>query len=203
MRAMMSPVPAPSAPLPEGPAGTAQVADRIAARALASPPRCGSVRVVCVDGPAGSGKTTLADAIAERLGHAPVVHLDDLYEGWVQPLGAPLSARIRAWLLDPWAVGLTGRHLRYDWWAARYVEWREVPVAPVVVLEGCGSAAAGIRERACVVAWVEADPEVRLHRGLARDGAALRDQWLAWRAAEEAHFAADGTRGAADLVVRT
>jgi uridine kinase len=156
-----------------------------------------------VDGPAGSGKTTLAEAVARHLGGAPVVHLDDLYAGWAQPLGAALSARIAAWLFDAWAVGLPGRHLRFDWHTGRYADWCEVPAAPVVVLEGCGSAAAGVRDRACLVVWVEADPAVRLARGLARDGDALRERWLAWQAAEERHFAADGTRAAADVLVRT
>ena len=161
------------------------------------------MRVVCIDGPAGSGKTTLADGLARALGGAPVVHLDDLYEGWEQELGDPLSARLRAWLLDPWRDGLPGRHLRYDWHAARYAEWVEVPPGPVVVLEGCGSAAAGVRDRAAVVAWVEADAAVRLARGLARDGAAMTALWHAWQRREAAHFATDGTAAAAHLVLRT
>jgi uridine kinase len=172
-------------------------------RALAAPPRCGAVRVVCVDGPAGAGKTTLADAIARAAGGAPVVHLDDLYEGWAQPLGAPLAGRLRDWLLDPWAAGHAGRHPRWDWAVDEYAGWVTVPAAPLVVLEGCGSAASGVRERAALVVWVEADEPVRLARGLARDGAGLEPQWRAWQAAEAAHFAADGTQAAADVIVQT
>ena len=170
---------------------------------LGSAPRCGDVRVVCIDGPAGSGKTTLAAGLAGALGGVPVVHLDDLYQGWEQDLGEPLSARLRAWLLDPWNAGLPGRHLRYDWHAGRYAEWVEVPLAPVVILEGCGSAAAGVRDRAAVVAWVEADPQVRLARGVARDGEAMTDQWLAWQRREGAHYDADRTAAAAHVVART
>ncbi len=177
--------------------------DDLVARARAAPARCGAVRVLCVDGPAGSGKTTLAEALAAAAGGAPVVHLDDCYEGWSQPLGEPLTARLRDWLLDPWARGDAGRHPRYDWAAGRFGGWVEVPATPLVVLEGCGSAAAGVRERAALVVWVEADEGVRLARGLARDGAALQAHWVAWQAAEAAHFAADGTRAAADVVVRT
>jgi uridine kinase len=159
--------------------------------------------MVCVDGPAGSGKTTLAGALSRALGGAPVVHLDDLYEGWTQPLGAPLAGRVTEWLLDPWTAGHAGRHPRYDWGLGRYAEWVEVPVEPVVILEGCGSAARGIRERASLVVWVEAQPAERLARGLERDGAALAAQWLDWQRREAAHFAADGTRDAADVLVAT
>lgn len=176
--------------------------DLLRTRAMADEPRCGGVRLVCVDGPAGSGKTTFAAELAALFGDAPVVHLDDLYRGWTQPLGE-LPERIRAWLLDPWSDGLAGRYPRYDWYRERYVEWVEVPPAPVVVLEGCGSAAGAIRVHANLVAWIEADPEACLARGLARDGAGLRAQWEAWQESESIHFQADGTREAADVHVIT
>ena len=56
--------------------------EALADRVLADPPRCGTIRLVCIDGPAGSGKTTLAAALAaavRRRGRSvEVVHLDDL-----------------------------------------------------------------------------------------------------------------------------
>jgi len=156
---------------------------------------------VCIDGPAGSGKTTLAESLAEALAGAPVVHMDDLYEGWGQALGDPLAARVEAWLLVGWASGLPGIHPRFDWALGRYAEWVTVPVAPVVILEGCGSASARIREQASLVVWVEAPAGLRLQRGVERDGAALAPQWREWQAHEQAHFTTDGTRAAADSIV--
>ena len=130
-----------------------------------------ALRVIAIDGPAGSGKSTLSEQVSDRLGGAPVVHMDDLYRGWDQELGAPLANRIVAWLLDAWAAGLPGRHLRYDWHAGRYTEWVEVVPAPVAILEGCGSASRELRARASCVVWVEAPEDARLQRGLARDPA--------------------------------
>src|SRR5205085_5813827 len=52
----------------------------LADRLLAEPPLLGATRLVCVDGPAGSGKTTFADRLTEALGGAAaLVHMDDLY----------------------------------------------------------------------------------------------------------------------------
>ncbi len=84
----------------------------VLAHAAAQPPLLGEGRLVCIDGPAGSGKTTLAAAVAEATG-ARVLHMDDHYEGW-QGLGdAP--ARIRDEILAPLATGLPGFYRRYDW----------------------------------------------------------------------------------------
>jgi hypothetical protein len=172
--------------------------EQLLARIEVAPARCGSVKIICVDGPAGSGKTTLAGHLAEAL-TAPVVHLDDLYQGWSQGLGPDLAGRVDAWLVTPWQHGLPGMHLRYDWERGRFVEWVSVPAAPVVILEGCGSAGSGIRERAGLVIWVSVPQPLRLARGLARDGAHLRADWLAWQGREDAHFAADATQDAADV----
>ena len=173
----------------------------LAALVADAAPRCGSTRLVCIDGPAGSGKTTLAEALSEALSDAPVVHMDDLYEGWAQSLGDPLAARVEAWLLVGWVSGLPGMHPRFDWALGRYAEWVTVPAAPVVILEGCASGSARIRERSSIVVWVEAPAELRLQRGVERDGAPLAPQWREWQAHEQAHFATDGTRAAADVIV--
>jgi uridine kinase len=180
---------------------TPECVPELATRVLAAAPRCGSTRVVCIEGPAGSGKTTLAGSLAVALGGAPVVHMDDLYEGWAQALGDALAARIEAWLLVGWEAGLPGMHPRFDWLLGRYAEWVTVPPAPVVILEGCGSGSALVRHRSSLVVWVEAPAELRLRRGLERDGPALSAEWREWQAHEEAHFAADGTRAAADVIV--
>ncbi len=175
--------------------------DLIAQQVRDAPARCGATRLVCVDGPAGSGKTTLADRLSDGLGGPPVVRMDDLYQGWQQPLGQPLAARVEAWLLLPWVSGLPGRHLVYDWAAERYRSWVQVEPSGVVILEGCGCGAALVRRYASVVVWVEAPRSVRLQRGLARDGAAMLPQWQDWQDREDAHFADDGTADAAGIHV--
>lgn len=185
------------------PAQPADVA-AIAAQVLDGDPRLGPVRLVCVDGPAGSGKSTLAAALADRLGRAEdrrcaVVHMDDLYEGW--------SGLDRVWtrveeqVLGPLADGAPARYRRYDWHAGRFAAWVDVPVPDVLVLEGCGSAPRVVDGRAVLRLYVEAPAQVRLDRGLRRDGEAERDHWLAWMVEEAAVLEREETRGRADVVV--
>ena len=153
---------------------------------------------MCIDGPAGSGKTTLANRLGAELG-APVLHIDDLLEGWCGLEG--MWPRLREGVLDQLAAGRPGRYRRYDWIAATFAELRDVPVADVLVLEGCGSARRAVDAVAALRIWVEAPADVRLARGLARDGEAMRAHWVAWMRDEAVHFAAQATRSRADVVV--
>jgi uridine kinase len=169
-------------------------------RALEAPPTLGPVRLVCVDGPAGSGKTTLAARLAEALGPgAVVVHLDDLYEGWSGLDG--VWDRVEDEVLGPLGRGEPGCWRRYDWVAGAFAEWHDLPVPGVLVLEGCGSAPLAVDGRAVLRLFVEAPPRLRLRRGLDRDGEAMREEWVRWQVHEEAHFAAQRTRARADVVV--
>jgi len=175
---------------------------RLAAAVLASAPMLGRVRLVCVDGPAGSGKTTLAAALAEHLSTTAavgVVHMDDLYEGWSGLAG--VWDRVERQVLAPLAGGRPARYRRYDWVAGRFGERVDLPVPDVLVLEGCGSAPRAVDGRAVLRVFVEAPADLRLARGLARDGEHMREAWVAWQAEEEREFVREGTRDRADVVV--
>jgi uridine kinase len=166
--------------------------------------RLGSVRVVAVDGPAGSGKTTFAGRLAGALGAAgagaSVLHTDDLLDGWTDLRS--FWPRLERWVLAPLRRGEAAWYRRYDWVAHRFgSDWQPVGVPDVLVLEGVGSARAAIRDELSHAVFVRARRESRLARGLLRDGESLRAEWLRWMADEDAHFAADGTEQRADLLV--
>ncbi len=171
------------------------------ARAIrAAPPLLGPVRLVAVDGPAGSGKTTFAGRVATALGGAPVVHVDDLLEGWGDL--RLFWGRVERWLLAPLRRGEPGRYRCYDWHAGRFAgDWIDIPPVGVVVFEGVSSARAAIRPELTESVFVTAPRSLRLDRGLQRDGIAMRPEWERWMAEEDAHFAADGTESAVRLVV--
>ncbi len=171
----------------------------LAARALATPPRCGATRLVCVDGPSGSGKTVLAGRIAAALDRAPVVHMDDLYPGWDGlERAVPL---LHDEIVAPLAAGRPARHRRYDWDREAYTGVRDLGTPPVLVVEGVGAGARVIAPFAVLLVWVEAPPAERYRRAMERDGDAYRPHWERWARQEEAHFTAEGTRARADAVV--
>ncbi|HET8603566.1 MAG TPA: 4-amino-4-deoxy-L-arabinose transferase [Marmoricola sp.] len=172
--------------------------ERLATAAARRPATLGRGRLVCVDGPAGSGKTTLATALATILGGAPVVHMDDLYPGWD---GLPEVGREVLGLLGPLADGRPGCYRRYDWYAGRFAEQHCVAPGPWLVLEGVGSGQSAWAGLTTLLVWVEVPDDLRLQRGIARDGEAERGHWVRWMADERAHFVRDGTRERADVLV--
>ena len=151
-----------------------------------------------IDGPAGSGKTTLAARLAAALG-AQVLHADDMYEGWdgLSVLWTILGERI----LEPLSRGERAGFERWDWVASARAEHIEVPPADALVIEGVGVAQRAARPYASLIIYVDAPWPERLARGIARDGEAMRAQWEMWQCAEEEFLNAEGTLQAADVVI--
>lgn len=182
-----------------GQAGRVLAYADLAERVRASAPRLGSVRLVAVDGGAGSGKTTFAARLADALGGAPVLHTDDLLDGWGDLEGS--WSRVQTRVLHPLQAGRAARWQRYDWLAGSFGPWQDLPVPGVLVVEGVGSARTRARGHLSLAVWVQAPRTLRVERGLARDGPELLAPFLAWLDDEAAHHAREGTRAAADLVV--
>jgi len=174
-------------------------AEQVLALALSRPATLGHGRLICVDGPAGSGKTTLATAMVALTG-VPVVHMDDLYEGWD---GLPsIDAQLGS-LLEPLADGMPGSYRRYDWHAGAFAETVTVPPTDLLVLEGVGSGASAYASLQTALVWVEAPHDVRMRRGIERDGDAFAPYWEAWARGERELFTRERTRERADLLFST
>ena len=64
-----------------------------------------------------------------------------------------------------------------------------------------GAGAAASDDAITCLVWVEAPRDVRLARGLARDGEGMREHWLSWRLEEDSMFDRERTEARADLAV--
>jgi hypothetical protein len=172
-------------------------AERVLDLALGRPPTLGRGRLICVDGPAGSGKTTLAAEIA-RLSGAPVLHMDDMFEGWN---GLPSITGQLESLLRPMAGGRAGAYRRWDWPGNAWAETIVVAPARLLVLEGVGSGSGDVADLVTVLAWVEVPYELRMARGLERGGVGVAENWRHWAVEEQELFARERTRERADVVL--
>jgi uridine kinase len=146
---------------------------------------------VGIDGRSGAGKTTLADALADRLealGRACLrASLDDFHRpGHEQreKAGAftPAEylkdgydyAKIRQLLLDPFAPG-GGRRCRLDYWNSHDDEpfaedWQDVEEDAVLVVDGVFLHAPELRQQWDLTVWLDLDLESMLRRLAQKDG---------------------------------
>ena len=146
---------------------------RLTACLRAQPPSCGPVRLVAVDGHAGSGKTTFAAGLAEELGGAPVLHLDDLashesFFGW--------TGRLTEQVLTPLSRGRSARYAPYDWRRRSFPPDASATLPPesVVLIEGVGAGRRALRPHLACVLWMDVPAEEAWHRGRIRDGPRAR-----------------------------
>jgi uridine kinase len=148
---------------------------------------------VGVDGRSSAGKTTLADALADRLealgrvclraslddfhrpGHARrekaggLTPVENLREGYDYP-------KIRELLLDP--LGPRGnRRCRLDFWNSHDdqpfpEDWLLVPEGAILIVDGTLLHAAELRDAWDFTIWLDVDWQSLLRRGARRDGTA-------------------------------
>ncbi|MFJ5842130.1 uridine kinase [Streptomyces shenzhenensis] len=181
---------------PSRPPGT--VIHELASRLRGLPPSCGPVRLIGVDGHAGSGKSTFAGELAAALDGAPVLHLDDIAShdalfGW--------TGRLLTQVIEPLARGESAAYAPYDWRARSFGPPRPLPPAPLVLVEGVGAGRRALRPYLARLLWMELPREESWTRGRRRDGRAQREFWAGWVEAERRHFAGDPSRPHADLLV--
>jgi hypothetical protein len=176
--------------------------DVIVAEILQAQP-VGATRIVGVDGRAGSGKSSLARRLAERTG-ATVVQTDD-FAAWDDLAG--WWPRFDAEVLRPLLAGRDAHFQVRDWEGDEFGRslgpWKTALWTPVVVVEGVTVTRCEAAGRLSFRAWVEAALDVRLRRGLQRDGESQRQLWLDWQRQEDEFFARDRPERRADLIVRT
>ena len=166
-----------------------------------------STPIILVDGRTGSGKTTFAAALQNRLFQigesAPrVIHMDDLYEGW-DGLQAGVDYLLRQ-ILSPLGRREGASWQEYDWAAReRTGTWREFRGGTPLIIEGVGALSRIAAEQANVTVWLEADQAVRQERIAGRQAEGDGDgSWFAMWSAQEADFyAREKSAEIADFVI--
>ena len=167
---------------------------------LAEQLRTGSqpVRFVGIDGCGGAGKTTFAERLVRHGRGWPIVHTDDFathdefLDWW---------PRLLADVIEPMSQHKPATFRPYDWVNHRPGATTTIEPADVVVIEGVGATRQAWRDRLAWAIWIDTDRDLRLQRGLARDGEHLVDFWREWRLAEDRYVAEENPPAYADLVV--
>ncbi|MEH7414989.1 AAA family ATPase [Neobacillus drentensis] len=176
-------------------------------------PREQSSLLIAIDGCGGSGKSTLAKCISEKWPSVTIVHMDDFYFPQNQinqsppsqkPIGADVDwHRILKQVIEPISQEKPARYQRYDWKKDQLVEWHDVPIGNIVIIEGVYSSRNELASYYDFTVWVDCPREIRLARGLERDGENARDIWEKnWMIAEDLYVKEHRPQNRADLVVK-
>ncbi len=150
--------------------------------------------LIAIDGPAGSGKTSLANQLSNKLNSVTTIHMDDLYNGWEDALTATLTQHLEEWIIDPFGKHQSAHYQKFNWSTGEYGLAVEVRDIELLILEGVGAAQEIIRQSADLTIWIEVGPQIGLARVLDRDGDQLLPYMLKWQERESAHFLMDQTK---------
>jgi hypothetical protein len=164
------------------------------------PPRRGPL-LLAVDGRSGSGKTTTARRVLDRVPGAAVVHTDDV--AWYHAM-FDWAGLIAGGVLAPVRRGEAVAFRPPPWDARARPGAVTVPAGcPLVVVEGVGIGRRDLAAYFDGLVWVQADRATARSRGVARDGGGAAEEafWDEWEAAERPFLAAERPWERADAVV--
>ena len=167
--------------------------------------------LVGIDGCCASGKTTLAEMLAQRLPGCVVLHTDDYYlpverriPNWMRTPAANMDlARLRAEALEPARAGRPFTTQAYSCQQRQYlppVEW--VPGA-LVLVEGSYSHHPSLADCYDLRIFLRCSPEEQARRLQVREGERYPLFIQRWVPLEEGYFARDRIQEQADLVLMT
>jgi len=152
--------------------------------------------VIAIDGPAASGKTTLAARLAKRYG-ADVLHMDDYFlqphqrtpERYAQPGGNVDRERFLAEALLPLSHGEAYMSRRFDCGSMTLLEGVTVSPAALTIVEGSYSLHPALAAYYDLRVLLSVDPRTQSARILARNGEEKHAQFMArWIPLENRYF---------------
>ena len=168
--------------------------------------------LVGIDGPGGAGKSVLAASIARKDARISVVPIDDFYvprgkrmrgrDAALVPWKNVEVSRLLQEVLQPLTAGKEGSYRRYDWGSDALAERRGIPAGGLVLVEGVYALMRPLTDYYHFKVWMDCPRELRLERGLARDGQEALGQWKdQWMPAEDRYASTQRPMGLADLML--
>ena len=167
--------------------------------------------LIGIDGCGGAGKSTLAESFkAVDPSKVTVIHMDDFYKPSMhrELIGETVIGgnwdchRVKEQALLPLSKNMHTRYQRYDWDTDKLSEWHDVSAGGVVIMEGCYSLIEDLRNYYDFTIWMDTPRDVRLSRGIERDGEEKRGLWEdLWMPAEKLYIKTQNPMENVDFVI--
>ena len=167
--------------------------------------------VLALDGRCGSGKTTMAAALAEQFPDSIVLHTDDFYlppadrvPGWEQTPCANMDlARLRDEVLAPARAGKPVLYRAYSCRKDAYQPAQELPTQPLVILEGSYSHHPLLTGYETLRVFVTCSKDEQVRRLQEREGERYANFAARWIPLEEGYFAKFQIEQTVDFILDT
>lgn len=166
--------------------------------------------LIGIDGCGGAGKSTLADALRDiDKENISIVHMDDFYKTEAQrrepnnSIGALWDCkRLKEQVLIPLKNNQDTHYQIYDWDLDELTEWKYITRGGIVIVEGCYSLMGGLDSYYDYKIWIDTPRNLRLRRGIERDGEMKRHLWEnLWMPSEEEYIKCQHPMEKADWIV--
>lgn len=175
-------------------------------------PRQNHTMLLAIDGCGASGKSTFAKNLQMLCSDISIVQMDDFFRPRVQRLPKEIAMqqigadfdwqRLESQVLLKLRQNQAGNYQRYDWDSDTLAEWHEVPVGGIVVVEGIYSTRHELAKYYDLRILVDCPKELRLSRGIERDGENARHIWLNdWMPTEDKYIENQKPEKEADMVI--
>ena len=161
--------------------------------------KCGQTKIIVIDGPAGSGKTTLAKSLSGLLENCPIIHMDEIYDGWENALSPKTSQDLVEWIINPLLESSSIEFVKYDWYLEKRIEKVVINLPKVLIIEGVGSSSFEISKHASLKLWIEVNKETGINRVLTRDGQQIQEQMKKWQSQESKFFIENNSKENSDI----
>ena len=169
--------------------------------------------LVGIDGGAGSGKTTFAHWLAERIRETTtpvsIVHTDDFCRPSAERVNHqfPLARvsdidwkRLRDYVIVPLRSGKTARFQLYDWPADCLRDWVTIDVGGVTIIDGVTATRNELSDYYDLRIWFSCPRNIRVSRMLGR-GDTSAAEIEHWMPSEDHYIASHAPERTAHLVV--
>jgi uridine kinase len=161
--------------------------------------KCGQTKIIVIDGPAGSGKTTLAKSLSGLLENCPIIHMDEIYEGWENALSPKTFKDLVEWIINPLLENKFIEYIKYDWNLEQRIEKVVINNSKIIIIEGVGSSSFEISKHASLKLWIEVNKETGINRVLTRDGQQIQEQMKKWQSQESKFFIENNSKENSDI----
>ncbi len=173
-----------------------------------------SMKTLClvgIDGCGGAGKSTLAKTIISRYGSGQIIHMDDFYKlsnerrklsvGENKPSAEYDISRLIRDVLEPINQVMIARYQKYDWIEDKLTEWHVIKPNGLIIIEGIYSISEHLYKYYDLTIFVECSRDLRLKRGLERDGENAFLLWKEWMEKEDQYLEEQKPQNRSDLII--